>query len=479
MRDYPQVIQGASSRSMRCAEHPAPGKQTQVMALSTGAPVQCKSEPIQRTGSAEPPPPNPVYQYGPETTHDNDCGPASVLMMLRLMNLESNLRGWIVAHRPVQGLSADPAYQRVYPGALPGMVDPQEELDVARACAGIGAERMRDDGYRLQAPITGEDGVVKITDLREALVCLLRVIGAQLPENVDDFLPLATEGEDGIGDIDVRLPENERALLRYLYRHCANDQAIIVLGAPEAWHQDANDQWAVTSPWGWGGDSPTAGGRTVPIDPGGGHFVVVYSFNRGTRLFTVLDPSFARPRRVSSDQLVEFITNRGGSLANMMTVPLDTVRSWMPATQLKRGAPAMSTAPDAPGGSGAPLPPGTQARMERSFGADFASVRVHEDAAAARLGALGYAQGNDLHFAPGQYRPGTPSGDALLGHELAHVVQQREGRVAAPQSKGAVVEDPALEASADREGERAAAGQPAREPSTARLAQLRVREGLV
>ena len=45
-----------------------------------------------------------------------------------------------------------------------------------------------------------------------------------------------------------------------------------------------------------------------------------------------------------------------------------------------------------------------------------------------------------------------------LGHELAHVVQQRQGRVRAPNGTGiAVVQDHALEAEADRLGQRAAA----------------------
>ncbi|HEX3760588.1 MAG TPA: DUF4157 domain-containing protein [Kofleriaceae bacterium] len=127
------------------------------------------------------------------------------------------------------------------------------------------------------------------------------------------------------------------------------------------------------------------------------------------------------------------------------------------------GAPASAAA--SPGG-GAPLPAGLQARMEGSFGADFSSVRVHQGDHAQELGALAYAQGTDLHFAPGQYQPDSPTGQALIGHELAHVVQQRDGRVAAPaQAKGApVVADPGLEAEADHAGQAAARGEPASLP---------------
>lgn len=125
--------------------------------------------------------------------------------------------------------------------------------------------------------------------------------------------------------------------------------------------------------------------------------------------------------------------------------------------------PGASVAVPPPGG-GSPMPVGVQNKMERSFQADFSSVRVHEGDRAAGLGALAYAQGNDLHFAAGQYQPDTQSGQALIGHELAHVVQQREGRVAAPaQGKGApVVADQGLEDEADRAGQSASRGESAR-----------------
>jgi hypothetical protein len=114
-------------------------------------------------------------------------------------------------------------------------------------------------------------------------------------------------------------------------------------------------------------------------------------------------------------------------------------------------------------GSGAPLPASTRQQMERSFGADFSGVRMHQGGAAEALGAQAFADGENVHFAPGRFQPGSRTGDALIGHELAHVVQQREGRVAAPQGKGAaVVEDAGLEAEADRMGDAAADGRAAR-----------------
>ena len=131
-----------------------------------------------------------------------------------------------------------------------------------------------------------------------------------------------------------------------------------------------------------------------------------------------------------------------------------------PQRKAAGGAP-MSSAQRARG-AGAPLPPATRQKMERSFLTGFDRVRVHEGDAASAIAAHAYADGEDLHFAPGRYQPGTTAGDALIGHELAHVVQQREGRVSAPQGKDSpIVDDPGLEAEADRMGEAAAAGRPA------------------
>lgn len=99
--------------------------------------------------------------------------------------------------------------------------------------------------------------------------------------------------------------------------------------------------------------------------------------------------------------------------------------------------------------------------MEDAFDFSFANVRVHEDDRAASVGALAYTQGHDLHFAPGQYSPTSSAGQELIGHELAHVVQQSEGRVGVnTQFKGvAGNDDPGLEREADEWGARAARGE--------------------
>jgi hypothetical protein len=76
-------------------------------------------------------------------------------------------------------------------------------------------------------------------------------------------------------------------------------------------------------------------------------------------------------------------------------------------------------------------------------------------ASAASLSARAYTVGRHVVFGRGEYAPGTTAGRHLLGHELAHVVQQSRGGPAAP---GA--ENPLLEAAADRAADQAACGAP-------------------
>ena len=104
-------------------------------------------------------------------------------------------------------------------------------------------------------------------------------------------------------------------------------------------------------------------------------------------------------------------------------------------------------------GSGQPLEGGIRQRMQSAFGADFSGVRVHSDFAAQeasdRLDARAFTIGSDIAFGPGEYQPGTPVGDALIAHELAHVVQQQSSDVpGAPMTKSDA-QSSALEEEAD------------------------------
>ena len=147
-----------------------------------------------------------------------------------------------------------------------------------------------------------------------------------------------------------------------------------------------------------------------------------------------------------------------------------------PALQRRIAAPAPGHGPVAlPAPAGLAARPGgialaepVRRSMETLFGADFADVRIHVGAAPAALGAIAFTSGTDIHVAPGHYAPDTARGRRLLGHELAHVVQQRANRVANPLGRPALVHDPALEAEAERMAQRAAALPP---PVPARAVQ--------
>ncbi len=104
-------------------------------------------------------------------------------------------------------------------------------------------------------------------------------------------------------------------------------------------------------------------------------------------------------------------------------------------------------------GGGQSLDGATQRRMQSAFGVDFASVRVHTDTRARELTegmqARAFTIGSDIAFGGEEYKPGTPVGDALIAHELAHVVQQGGGQAdGGAQHKGG--KSSSLEEDADR-----------------------------
>jgi hypothetical protein len=119
---------------------------------------------------------------------------------------------------------------------------------------------------------------------------------------------------------------------------------------------------------------------------------------------------------------------------------------------------AAGPGPDAPNQTGMPGP--LKAAVESMSGMDLSGVRVHANSEMpASLGALAYAQGNDIHLASGQ--------EHHLPHEAWHVVQQRQGRVAPTlQMQGVNInDDGGLEAEADRMGAKASQLKRDTEPS--------------
>ncbi len=73
------------------------------------------------------------------------------------------------------------------------------------------------------------------------------------------------------------------------------------------------------------------------------------------------------------------------------------------------------------------LPKPMRHEMEKAFGADLSDVRIFQSHAPTLQNARSFVDGNDIHFAPGAFDPHSNSGRELIGHELAHVIQQRGG----------------------------------------------------
>ena len=81
-------------------------------------------------------------------------------------------------------------------------------------------------------------------------------------------------------------------------------------------------------------------------------------------------------------------------------------------------------------GRGKPLSEPERAFFEPRFGYDFTRVRIHTDALAAKMAravnARAFTVGRNVVFGEGQHSPKTAEGKKLIGHELAHVMQQRK-----------------------------------------------------
>jgi hypothetical protein len=117
------------------------------------------------------------------------------------------------------------------------------------------------------------------------------------------------------------------------------------------------------------------------------------------------------------------------------------------AIQLQ-AARSAAPAPAAKAQSGTGLPPRVKAGVERLSGIAMDDVRVHRNSSEpAKLAALAYTVGSDIHLGPGQ--------EQHLAHEAWHVVQQKQGRVKPTvQMMGGVPvnDDAGLEREADRMG---------------------------
>ena len=116
--------------------------------------------------------------------------------------------------------------------------------------------------------------------------------------------------------------------------------------------------------------------------------------------------------------------------------PADTARQQL--TRDDRSEPALGDhslakisifPPDPPPASAQRVPEPLGEQFARVTGQSIDGVRVHtgeaSQQAARELDARALTVGRDIHFAAGEFRPGTADGDRLLAHELTHAVQQR------------------------------------------------------
>ncbi len=79
--------------------------------------------------------------------------------------------------------------------------------------------------------------------------------------------------------------------------------------------------------------------------------------------------------------------------------------------------------------TGWPLSQALQQKAETCFQSDFSQVRIHIDSTPLCFGASAYAYGTSIHLSPHVLQVPESQLLELIGHELMHIVQQRQGRV--------------------------------------------------
>ena len=112
---------------------------------------------------------------------------------------------------------------------------------------------------------------------------------------------------------------------------------------------------------------------------------------------------------------------------------------WESGNPIQRAANGLSTGrlpytgdvPEITGSAGSAMPSLVRDQAERAFQSSFDDVRFHTDAiaqhAASRLSARAFTVDNHIYFGANWYDHGSATGQHLIGHELAHVLQQRRG----------------------------------------------------
>jgi Domain of unknown function (DUF4157) len=134
-------------------------------------------------------------------------------------------------------------------------------------------------------------------------------------------------------------------------------------------------------------------------------------------------PEAFHDERPSLERLASGIGNRGmGQLISRMSQGEGILSGG-------RVHPDVQAAIAATQGGGNALDRSVATTLSSSMGTPLEGVRVHTDDGAAAMAravtARAFTVGNDIYFGRGEYRPGTPDGNELIAHEVAHTIQQR------------------------------------------------------
>lgn len=150
-------------------------------------------------------------------------------------------------------------------------------------------------------------------------------------------------------------------------------------------------------------------------------------------------------RKIGNGGLMQFFKQQGKMQEETMEENYEKLEAEDPFQMKKNDTIQRAELPENKTG----MPDNLKAGVENLSGLDMSDVRVHYNSdKPAKVGALAYTQGTEIHVGPGQ--------EKHLAHEAWHVVQQKQGRVhATMQMKGvAVNDDVGFEREADVMGER-------------------------
>lgn len=131
---------------------------------------------------------------------------------------------------------------------------------------------------------------------------------------------------------------------------------------------------------------------------------------------------FASPRALEVEANAAGDAYHGQSTGNPVQETLPTTTTDIPLLATPRYL----------SGQGSPLPQSLQSAMSQYFHQPFSQVKIHDSPAAhtasQTLNARAFTLGNHIAFGKEQYSPTTRTGQSLIAHELAHVIQQRQGK---------------------------------------------------